>query len=145
MEFEAEERKVRLEYAVKEPLPPVRGEETAISQVFVNILVNALHAMPNGGLCRVMAEERISYGTRWVAVSVIDAGIGMSKEQMSRVFEPFYTTKASGTGLGLAIAHRIVQDHGGSIQISSMPGIGTTVVVMFPAAATQNNPAGVSL
>jgi PAS domain S-box-containing protein len=145
MEFEAVERKVRLEYAVKEPLPPVRGEETAISQVFVNILVNALHAMPNGGLCRVMAEERTSYGARWVAVSVIDAGIGMKKEQLSRVFEPFYTTKASGTGLGLAIAHRIVQDHGGSIQISSMPGIGTTVVVMFPVAATQSDPAAAGL
>ena len=145
MEFEADERKVCLEYAVKEPLPPVRGEETAISQVLVNILVNALQAMPNGGPCRVMAEDRTSDGHQWVAISVIDAGIGMKKEQLSRVFEPFYTTKASGTGLGLAIAHRIVQDHGGSIQISSMPGIGTTVVVTFPVAATQHNRAAVGL
>ncbi|MCX5720404.1 MAG: ATP-binding protein [Nitrospirae bacterium] len=135
MQFEAEERKIRLEQAVAEPLPSVLGDETAISQVLVNIVVNAFHAMPAGGLCRVAAEARHANGTRWLVVSVQDTGIGIKKEELVRVFEPFYTTKSSGTGLGLAIAYRIMEDHGGTIQVSSTPGNGTTAVLTFPVAA----------
>ena len=137
MQFEAEERKIRLEQAVDEPLPSVLGDETAISQVLVNVVVNAFHAMPNGGLCRVEAEARQADGTRWLIVSVKDTGIGIKKEELARVFEPFYTTKSSGTGLGLAIAYRIMDDHGGTIQVSSTPGIGTTTVLTFPVAVEK--------
>jgi len=137
MHFEAGERDIRLEQAVDEPLPPVLGDETAISQVLVNVIVNAFHAMPNGGLCRVAAEARQAHDTRWLVVSVKDTGIGIKKEELARVFEPFYTTKSSGTGLGLAIAYRIMEDHGGTIQVSSTPGIGTTTVLTFPVAAEK--------
>ena len=137
MQFEAEERKIRLEQAVDEPLPSVLGDETAISQVLVNVVVNAFHAMPNGGLCRVAAEARQADGTRWLIVSVKDTGIGIKKEELARVFEPFYTTKSNGTGLGLAIAYRIMDDHGGTIQVSSTPGIGTTTVLTFPVAVEK--------
>ncbi len=140
MQFEAEERKIRLEQAVEEPLPSVLGDETAISQVLVNIVVNAFHAMPNGGLCRIAAEARHANGTRWLVVSVKDTGIGIKKEELARVFEPFYTTKSSGTGLGLAIAYRIMEDHGGTIQVSSTPGIGTTAVLTFPVAVEEAQP-----
>jgi PAS domain S-box-containing protein len=137
MQFEAEERKIRLEQTVEEPLPFVLGDETAISQVLVNIVVNAFHAMPNGGLCHVAAEARHANDTHWLVVSVKDTGIGIKKEELARVFEPFYTTKSSGTGLGLAIAYRIMDDHGGTIQVSSTPGIGTTTVLTFPVAAEK--------
>src|SRR6185295_7787472 len=137
MQFEAEERKIRLEQAVEESLPSVLGDETAISQVLVNVVVNAFHAMPNGGLCRVVAEARQAHDTRWLVVSVKDTGIGIKKEELARVFEPFYTTKSSGTGLGLAIAYRIMEDHGGTIQVSSTPGIGTTTVLTFPVAVEK--------
>ena len=137
MQFEAEEREIRLEQAVDEPLPSVLGDETAISQVLVNVVVNAFHAMPNGGLCRVAAEARQADDTRWLVVSVKDTGIGIKKEELARVFEPFYTTKSSGTGLGLAIAYRIMEDHGGTIQVSSTLGIGTTTVLTFPVAAEK--------
>ena len=140
MQFEAEERKIRLEQAVEEPLPSVLGDETAISQVLVNIVVNAFHAMPNGGLCRIAAEARHANGTRWLVVSVKDTGIGIKKEELARVFEPFYTTKSSGTGLGLAIAYRIMEDHGGTIQVSSTPGTGTTAVLTFPVAVEEAQP-----
>ena len=140
MQFEAEERKVRLELDVEQPVPCVMGDETAISQVLLNIVVNALHAMPNGGLCRIAARAQDSDGKRWVALAVTDTGIGITKQELSRVFEPFYTTKPGGTGLGLAIAYRIMQDHGGTIQVSSAPGSGTTVVMTFPAAARQPQP-----
>jgi PAS domain S-box-containing protein len=144
MQFEAEERKIRLEQAVEKPLPSVLGDETAISQVLVNIVLNALHAMPNGGLCRIAAEVRHATDTRWLIVSVKDTGIGIKKEELARVFEPFYTTKASGTGLGLAIAYRIMEDHGGTIQVSSTPGIGTTVTVTFPVTVGQAQPVAVA-
>jgi signal transduction histidine kinase len=144
MQFEAEERKIRLEQAVEEPLPSVMGDETAISQVLINVVVNAFHAMPNGGLCRIAAEIRRINGTRWLIVSVTDTGIGIKKEELARVFEPFYTTKSSGTGLGLAIAYRIMEDHGGTIQVSSTPGIGTTVVVTFPVTVEETRPLAVT-
>jgi PAS domain S-box-containing protein len=144
MQFEAEERKIRLEQTVGEPLPSVLGDETAISQVLVNLVVNAFHAMPNGGLCRVAAEARHTHGIRWLVVSVKDTGIGIKKEELARVFEPFYTTKSSGTGLGLAIAYRIMEDHGGTIQVSSTPGIGTTAVLTFPVAVEEAQPVAVT-
>ncbi|MBI5317351.1 MAG: PAS domain-containing protein [Nitrospirae bacterium] len=140
MQFEAEERKIRLARAVEGPLPAVLGDETAISQVLVNVVVNAFHAMPNGGLCRVGTEARQANDTRWLVVSVKDTGIGIKKEELARVFEPFYTTKSSGTGLGLAIAYRIMEDHGGTIQVSSTPGIGTTVVLSFPVTVAESQP-----
>lgn len=144
MQFEAEERKIRLEQAVDEPLPSLLGDETAISQVLVNIVVNAFHAMPNGGLCRVAAEARHANGTGWLIVSVKDTGIGIKKEELARVFEPFYTTKSSGTGLGLAIAYRIMEDHGGTIRVSSTPGIGTTAVLTFPVAVEEAQPVAIT-
>jgi PAS domain S-box-containing protein len=143
MQFEAEERKIRLEQALEEPLPSVLGDETAISQVLVNVVVNAFHAMPNGGICRVAAEARHANGTHWLVVSVKDTGIGIKKEDLARVFEPFYTTKSSGTGLGLAIAYRIMDDHGGTIQISSTPGIGTTAMLTFPVTVEAAQPLAV--
>jgi PAS domain S-box-containing protein len=137
MHFEAEDRKIRLEQVAEEELPPVLGDETQISQVLVNIIVNSFHAMPNGGLCQVTAALRETDGKPWVEITVKDDGVGITKEQISHLFEPFYTTKSSGTGLGLAIAYRIMQDHGGTIQVSSVPGSGTTVVTQFPVAVDQ--------
>jgi PAS domain S-box-containing protein len=142
MQFEAEERHVRLEQEVEESLPPVLGDETAISQALVNVIVNALHAMPDGGVCRIVVDARQSEGRRWVAVSVRDTGVGIEKEALSRLFEPFYTTKSSGTGLGLAVAYRIMEDHGGTIRVSSHRGSGTTVTMMFPAVVTEPQPIG---
>lgn len=137
MQFEAEEREIRIEPEVEESLPSVAGDETAISQVLVNVLVNAFQAMPNGGLCRITAAAHQSEGKRWVVIGVTDTGVGIRKEDLPRLFEPFYTTKSGGTGLGLAIAYRIMQDHGGEIQVSSHPGKGTTVSMMFPVLAGE--------
>lgn len=138
MRFEAEERRVRLEQIAGEELPPVLGDETQISQVLVNIIVNSFHAMPNGGLCQISAVQREADGKPKVEITVKDSGLGITKEQLPHLFEPFYTTKSSGTGLGLAIAYRIMQDHGGTIQVSSVPGSGTTVVTQFPVAIDQH-------
>ena len=76
MQFEAEERKIRLERAIGKDLPPVQGDETQISQVLVNIVVNAFHAMANGGRCHIAAEAHTADGTRWVDIVVRDTGVG---------------------------------------------------------------------
>lgn len=140
MRFEADDRTIRLEETGDDRLPPVLGDETQLSQVLVNVLVNSFHAMPKGGLCRIAACRRESDGQEWVDIAVSDTGSGIKKEDLSRLFEPFYTTKSDGTGLGLAIAYRIMQDHGGTIQVSSEPGHGTTVTLRFPAAVIQPAP-----
>jgi signal transduction histidine kinase len=137
MQFEAEERKIQLEHTIMKELPPVLGDETQISQVLVNIVVNAFHAMADGGRCHIAADAHTADGTRWVNIVVRDTGVGISEDALPRLFEPFYTTKSSGTGLGLAIAYRIMQDHGGSISVSSVPGSGTAVALRFPALATH--------
>jgi PAS domain S-box-containing protein len=134
MRFEAEERKIQLEQRVSKDMSPVLGDETQISQVLVNIVVNAFHAMPNGGHCSIATEERTEEGKRWVEIVVSDTGIGIEQEDLPRLFEPFYTTKSGGTGLGLAIAYRIMQDHSGTIHVTSVPGNGTQVVMQFPVA-----------
>lgn len=143
MRFEAEERGIRFERVMDKQLPPVLGDETQISQVLVNIVVNAFHAMPSGGLCRISAVLREEEGKPWVEIMVKDSGVGIMKEQLSHLFEPFYTTKPSGTGLGLAIAYRIMQDHGGMIQVSSVPGNGTTVGIRFRAVVREPQQVGV--
>ena len=143
MQFEAEERHVLLEHTVRKDLPAVLGDETQISQVLVNIIVNAFHAMPNGGRCHIAAVRREADGKSWVEIAVEDSGVGIPQKELPRLFEPFYTTKSSGTGLGLAIAYRIMQDHGGTIQVSSVPGSGTMVVTRFPLASDHPHHVGV--
>ncbi len=140
MQFEAEERKIRLDQRVEEGLSPVMGDETLIGQVLVNIVVNAFYAMPDGGVCTIAAGRREADGKQWVEISVHDTGVGIKTEDLSRLFEPFYTTKPTGSGLGLAIAYRIIQDHAGTIDVTSRPGHGTLVAMKFPVAVGQPQP-----
>ncbi|MER3422744.1 MAG: hypothetical protein C4293_05470, partial [Nitrospiraceae bacterium] len=125
LRYEAEERNIRLEIQAAEGLPPILGDETQISQVLVNIIVNAFQAMPDGGVCCLAVMSRQIDGKDSVVISVQDSGIGIKREDLSRLFEPFYTTKAGGSGMGLAIAYRIIEDHGGTIQVTSAPGSGS--------------------
>jgi signal transduction histidine kinase len=137
MQLEAQEHKIHLEDTIENDLPPVLGDETQISQALVNVVVNAFHAMAEGGRCRIAATTCLSEGKRWVELSVRDTGVGIPEAALPRLFDPFYTTKTSGSGLGLAIAYRIMQDHGGVISVSSAPGTGTAVTLRFPALATH--------
>jgi len=137
MQLEAQEHKIHLEQSIGKDLPPVLGDETQISQVLVNVVVNAFHAMAKGGRCHIAATTCTTDGSRWVEISVRDTGVGIPEEALPRLFEPFYTTKPSGSGLGLAIAYRIMQDHGGLISVSGAPGTGTVVALRFPALVTH--------
>ncbi len=133
MQLEAQEHKIGLSFTIEKDLPPVLGDETQISQVLVNVIVNAFQAMAHGGRCHLAATTCLTDEKRWVDISVRDTGVGISEEAMPRLFDPFYTTKPGGSGLGLAIAYRIMQDHGGLISVSSAAGSGTSVGLRFPA------------
>ena len=110
------------------PLVPVVSDQ--ITQVFLNIVINAVEAMLSGG--DLWLETMLSEDGDWVLTYFRDTGPGMSSEQIANLFEPFYTTKPDGTGLGLAISYGIVERHGGMVEVSSQPGQGVTFVVRLP-------------
>ena len=128
---------VRLERDLQ-PLPPVPADFGQIRQAVVNILVNACDAMPKGGVLQV--TSRVVPGADRAEIRVSDTGIGIPRDKLSKVVDPFFTTKEKGTGLGLSVVYGIVQRHGGSLAIESEAGKGTTVSIVLPlvtvAAAT---------
>jgi two-component system NtrC family sensor kinase len=111
-------------------MPPVPVVADQITQVFLNIVINAIEAMPSGG--ELHLETMLAEDGEWALVRFHDTGMGMPSEQIANLFEPFYTTKSDGTGLGLAISYGIVERHGGEIDVSSQPERGTTFVVKLP-------------
>ncbi|HSB70827.1 MAG TPA: ATP-binding protein [Candidatus Methylomirabilis sp.] len=124
-----------LEERLASGLPPIMGSSILLEQVFLSLLGNAIEAIPNGGgtISVRTGSDRDSAGATSVFAEVRDTGVGIPPEQLSKIFEPFYTTKAQGTGLGLAIAKKFTEAHGGTLGVSSRPGEGTAFRVMFPA------------
>jgi two-component system NtrC family sensor kinase len=122
------------EVEVLGPVPLITGDRDQLTQVFVNLLTNAVDAMPDGGHVLLQAELRTAAGVRCLSVNVSDTGVGMTPEQVRRVFEPFYTTKpeGKGTGLGLAVSAGIVRKHEGTLEVFSELGKGSTFVVSLP-------------
>jgi PAS domain S-box-containing protein len=126
---------------------PVNADADQISQVISNIVINASHAMKGSGFCRIRGEniivhesDRLLQPGRYIRIDIRDEGQGIPEDELDRIFDPFYTTKPQGSGLGLSSAHAIVHNHGGSIQVESMVGKGTTFSVYLPAASDP--PAG---
>lgn len=111
-------------------LPDIQGDEVQISQILVNLITNAIHAMPEGGKVVISTRDK---GSK-VSLVVKDTGVGMSKEIQQRIFEPFYTTKAvgQGTGLGLSVVQGIIDSHKGKISVTSAPGKGSKFEVVLP-------------
>ncbi len=123
----------------------VLADEALLKQAFLNIALNALEAMPEGGDLAI--STRLAgpqdAGTspdqarpEWLEVVFDDTGLGIAEENLGRIFDPFFTTKRDGTGLGLAITHRIIENHHGAIRVVSQPGKGTTFVVTLPLEGT---------
>jgi signal transduction histidine kinase len=126
---------VEVERVFNVGLPPILGDRDQLTQVFVNMITNAVDAMDGGGsLIMETGLQQADDGRAMVGVSFTDTGHGISPEQIERIFEPFYTTKAEGrgTGLGLSVSLGIVRNHGGTIDIESKPGVGTTVRIRLP-------------
>ena len=128
---------IRTTLEVPDHLPLLWGAADQIEQVFLNVLVNAWHAMPEGGTVTITAHERDD--TR-VQVAFRDTGAGMSVAAMEQAFEPFFSTKGEkGTGLGLAICKQIIDNHQGTMRVESTLGAGTTVIMDFIRADTTKS------
>ena len=123
---------VLLDVYLDEHLPLVQVDRAEIKQVLLNLIHNALQAMPHGGEMRVTTSHIEDETGAWVVIAITDTGVGMSAEQQMRIFEPFYTTRRGGTGMGLAVSYSIVQQHGGEILVQSQEGVGSTFSVRLP-------------
>lgn len=109
---------------------------TELQQVIVNLVVNAIHAMPDGGTLSLRTSDADAEARRGVSIEVTDTGVGMTADVMEKIFDPFFTTKRSaGTGLGLSISQTLVTRQGGRIVVHSEPGRGTTFTIWLPEAA----------
>lgn len=114
-------------------IPTMSLDGPRLSQVLLNLCQNGLQAMPDGGTLTVATRRRVSrQGREFIEVGVRDTGAGIDSEALEKLFVPFFTTKEQGTGLGLPISQRIVQAHGGELEVSSRPGIGATFQVVLP-------------
>jgi two-component system NtrC family sensor kinase len=121
-------------------LPFIHVVADQIKQVFLNMVINAIEAMPRGG--ELIITSRLENGKEqqkkdWLRVSFADNGMGLTAEELQHIFEPFYTTKARGTGLGLSVSYGIVERHGGHIDVKSIPGKGTLFSVRLPLNFTR--------
>ncbi|MBI2527512.1 MAG: hypothetical protein HYV93_16190 [Candidatus Rokubacteria bacterium] len=125
-------RQVTVERHLAPDLPRLVADEVQLQQAFLGVLENAVDALSAGGVLRVQAERLVRDGQSWVRVTIQDTGEGIPQERLGHIFEPFYTTKNHGTGLGLAITRRVVEGHGGSVEVESKRGVGTTVLITLP-------------
>ncbi|MFN2433693.1 MAG: sensor histidine kinase [Gemmatimonadota bacterium] len=137
------ESRVRVETDVPEDLPDVRVDPIQLEQALVEVLSNALDAMPEGGRLSIRGQhEARDGGAGLVRLEIADSGGGIPESVLPSVCEPFFTTRAEGTGLGLAIARRYVAQNGGELRIESRPATGTTVRLEFPATEAAPTSAG---
>jgi signal transduction histidine kinase len=135
--WQSKARKGKIEVKVDSGGPVyVMGEQAELREVVLNLIFNAVDAMPEGGLMEIGTRAEIESGCFWVA----DTGVGMPAETISRIFEPFYTTKGKlGSGLGLSASHGIVTRHQGEIVVISEPGEGTRFEVRLPVCEKNDS------
>ncbi|MGI6683954.1 MAG: two-component system sensor histidine kinase NtrB [Bacillota bacterium] len=126
-------RNVVIEQDLTKKMPLIMMDESRIKQVLVNILANALAAIPDKGIIKI--KTWYDYYYREAYISIADNGIGMDQKTMDKIGSPFFTTKEEGTGLGLAVSYRIVKEHGGRIQVESSLGKGTKFTIILPESA----------
>ncbi len=131
VENQKELRMIHIEQNYREDLPDVLGDANQLQQVLLNLFLNAAAAMPGGGILNV--TTRGDEGE--VVIVVADDGCGILPENLDRVFDPFFTTKpvGQGTGLGLSVSYGIIEQHGGSIEVESEYGAGSTFTIRLPA------------
>lgn len=129
--------RIRLQVSVP-PKAMVCADRHSLEEIFINLIVNACQAMPDGGEIQIIAKEN----PEQVTITIKDNGAGIPKDQLSRVFEPFYTTKSSGTGLGLYVVKQLVEKNAGKIEVSSKEGVGATFTVVLPMSESGHRVQG---
>ena len=134
MEANLEHHKIQLDLDLSPETPEIQFDSDKLKQGFMNVVLNAMEAMPQGGVLKISTivdEDR-------VGIKVVDTGVGISAEDLAHLFEPFFTKKTRGTGLGLANVKRILEEHGGSVEIESPLGEGTEVSLWLPLSVVRN-------
>ncbi len=136
VENDLKKHNVTLTLGLADDLPTVLVNENEIVEMMLNLIINAVDAMPKGGelSINVQCEHQESTGRTMVVFRIADTGVGIAPESVSKIFERYFTTKDTGTGLGLAICERIVMAHNGEIKVESELGVGTTFIVRLPSA-----------
>ncbi|MFC1967083.1 sensor histidine kinase [Chloroflexota bacterium] len=131
----AELNKVRIIRGPREPKVMVMGDTGQLQQVFMNLVVNAIEAMPEGGVLSIESGITARVNKHWASIKFSDTGRGIEPENIKNLFVPFFSTKqeVKGVGLGLSVSHGIVEGHGGTIEVQSTPGQGSTFLVYLPA------------
>ena len=133
VQYELQEAGVELREGYGERLPDLDLDEKYIKQALLNIIKNAISAMPEGGILTV---ETVIDGSD-VLLKISDTGVGISEENVSKVFEPYFTTKEFGSGLGLTVVYKIIREHGGEVSLTSKEGEGTSFVLSFPIPESE--------
>ena len=131
----ANQQEVQVLKRIATGLPPVEGDSRQLGEALVNLMVNALETMPDGGEL-IITAERDGVGEdsqpSWLRIDVSDTGSGIRQEDLERLFEPFFTTKATGSGLGLTILRATIEGHGGSVEVNTQVAVGTTFSLRLP-------------
>jgi len=128
-----EKKAIRVVRRYAPSLPQVLVDRQRMEQAFTNLVLNAVEVMPNGGTLGI----GLSADDCWLTIAVSDTGPGISLDVQQRIFEPFFTTKTRGTGLGLAVARRVIEEHGGTIKVSSKIGMGTAFTIQLPLTTEE--------
>lgn len=128
MKPELRESKIRVEGDLDNKMPPFLFDPERMQQVFVNVIKNAIHAMPKGGILEIQSESR----GKLCLIRFRDSGVGIPEESIHKIFDAYYTTREEGSGLGLMIVHQIIREHSGRMEVSSKPNFGTTFTVILP-------------
>ena len=129
-------KRIEVDKNLASDLPNVMADGSQMEQVFVNLLINAVQAVPNDGTVQV--KSSLSEQESCVSIEVTDNGPGISRKEQSKIFEPFFSTKPNGTGLGLSVSYGIVRNHQGNISVQSRPGKGTRFIVNIPITQQKN-------
>ncbi len=135
---DANSREIQLRFTANDTLPEIQADPDRLTQVLLNLYLNAIQAIGQHGVISVTASE----SGAGVKISVTDSGKGIAADQLEAIFTPYFTTKAEGTGLGLAVVHNIVEQHGGTIQVASQEGKGATFTLWLPVNITRKDPQG---
>jgi signal transduction histidine kinase len=132
IKHQLEKNGVKLVERLTESLPPINGQPNQLQQVFTNLILNGVQAMPGGGTLTIHSRTKKDHQA--VEISFTDTGLGISEENLDKIFEPFFTTKkvGEGTGLGLSVSYGLIKNHGGEIKVESIKGKGTTFTVILP-------------
>lgn len=133
VKYELQESNIKLETCFKKDLPKVDMDEKYLKQALINIIKNAMAAIGTDGTLTVSTREDQGF----VHIDISDTGIGMTEEQMAKIFEPYYTTKEFGSGLGLTVVYKVLKEHGGEVTVNSKESQGTTFTLSLPVPDSE--------